>query len=272
LDVHQFQTESHNAPATTCTDSQPLLPQRHASVTAGQSSSLLSTTSSSLVMTPKKSSVTALRSSDLSPRQPGRKMSLQTLPLGSSGDAADTTGNHHKLLQVLPITPPFGRSDTKDSLPLHPSRKQSGVASVGDVASSNEFPDFAKLFQEAIRSSEGSDTFILFSGHDAITRMMETHMVETRQEGLEVGQVLLDDEVFSSADVSENTPFADSIEVMYLIKATPPPPPTPSSVVVVPSLLSGRRKTDTNICIEEESPLQEDTAKQIDVPHVMMKR
>lgn len=268
LDIHQLDSQQR-MPLPPVTDSQPQLPQRHASVTAGQSSSLLSTTTSASgpsVQPPSRGPPVILRSSDLSPRQPDRKMSLPTVVSG------EATPERISLPNVGDL--PFGRSDTKDSVPQFPSRKLSSVAS-------HKFPDWPMLFQEAMSESLaarriGTTVYTdTFSGHEAITQMMEAHMVETRQEGVEVGQALLNDGVVASLGEIEPTklPFGDSSEAIYVLKPAPLPPPPPSSVLVPsPSLLSVRRKTHTSICIEEESPLQEETAKQIDVPPVMMKR
>jgi hypothetical protein len=262
LDYHHLDT-LQELPTTT-TDYQPQLPQRHASVAAGQSSSLLSTTSHSSNPPPSSAASRVpssnLPSSDLSPRQPGRKLSIQT-PV-STGDDANTNTNTNT------TQAPFGRSISNDTVPQYPRRRQSSAAS-------NELPDLSTLFQEAIRDKD------TFSGEEAITKMIEAHMIETRQEGLQVGQVLLNDNVFSGLNSGDNTEpptttmlsFCDSTEAMYVLLPTQPPPSPPSTVVVPsPGLLSVRRKMDTSICIEEESPLQEETAKQIDVPHVMMKR
>ncbi|CAB9529824.1 expressed unknown protein [Seminavis robusta] len=274
-------------------DSQPMLPQRQTSVTAGQSSSLMSTSDLSKLShhvaklgtqheqqqeqqeqaPPPGSS----RSSDLSPRQPGRKTSIKTLSsecpsaptLEPNSNHTNKSNNHNNRQESSEA--PFGRSNSKDSVPQFPCRKKSSklvAESIKEELLSAEFRDQASSFLEAMqpilgKHSDSDNNNNTFTGALAIDSMLESGMVDSRQEAVEVGQAIQQTgELFYHISGTKK-PFADSSEDVYVMAPKPPPPPP-----LRPCMMSVRRKTDTSISIEEESPLQVSTAKHISVPHV----
>lgn len=245
LDVRQFANQA------TLNDSKPHLPQRQSSVDERQQSS------SSLppALKPKKSS-------DLSPRQPGRKTSV-----AETADIAALTASIATERTVLVSNRNNPLSKSIDSIPLHPSRKKSSKIMEGllgdDVLKNMSLQEKAQLFREnlplASLQYQGKRYELAFNGAEAIDHMVEVGLVIGRPEGVELAIAMQKElKLFHHVAASDASKvFQDDEEELYQL--------TPS--LPGPSLLSVRRKTDTSVSIQEEAPWEEPTANTLSIPH-----
>ncbi|CAB9511346.1 expressed unknown protein [Seminavis robusta] len=191
------------------------------------------------------------------------------LPLWNPTATTPIRANNHNNRQESSEAP-FGRSNSKDSVPQFPCRKKSSklvAESIKEELLSAEFRDQASSFLEAMQPLLGKhsddNNNNTFTGALAIDKMLESGMVDSRQEAVEVGQAIQQTGELFYHISGIKKPFVDSSEDVFVMAPKPPPPQPPG-----PCMMSVRRKTDTSISIEEESPLQVSTAKHISVPHV----
>lgn len=249
LDARQFANEA------TLNDSKPHLPQRQSSVNEGEGKSSLPPT------------LKAKKSSDLSPRQPGRKTSV-----AESADFAALTASI-ATEQTLPMSNrnnPLSKSI--DSIPLHPSRKKSSKIMDGqgllgdDVLKNMSLQEKAQVFRENLPleslTYQGKTFDLAFNGAEAIDHMIELGLVIGRPEGAELGLAMEQElKLFHHVAASDKSAASNSFQddEVELYQLTPSLPGR--------SMISVRQKTDTSISIQEEAPWEEPTAKTLPIPH-----